>query len=153
MLLSTRADVSYKASKEQEMQIQNIVSFNPQGTTQGIATTAFTDDQKDKAKEIIAQYDMENFSQEDRLSLRKELHAQGLRGDDMREMLKELPSSKEILTEPASIEDIKEANNPKAILMQLVEQKNSGMIEEKDFSSQLAEMKMETIGSVLNLQA
>ncbi len=135
------------------MQIQNMVSFNPQGMTHGTQATAFTDDQKDKAKEIIAQYDMENFSQEDQLSLRKELHAQGLRGQDMKEMLKEIPSPKEIAQEPTSVEDVKEANDPKAVLMQLIEQKESGTIEEKDFSSQLAEMKMETIGSVLNLKA
>ncbi len=146
-------DVSYKASKEQEMQIQSMVSFNPQGTIQGTGATTFTDNQKDKAKEIIAQYDMDNFSQEDKLSLRKELHAQGLRAHDMKEMLKELPTTKELAPEPSSVEDIKEANDPKAVLMQLIEQKESGVIEEKDFTSQLAEMKMETIGSVLNLQA
>ncbi len=135
------------------MQIQNMVSFNPQGMTQGSQATAFTDDQRDKAKEIIAQYDMENFSQEDKLSLRKELHAQGLRAHDMKEMLKELPTSKDIASEPTSVEDIKEANDPKAVLMQLIDQKESGEIEEKDFTSQLAEMKMEVIGSVLNVQA
>ena len=135
------------------MQIQNMVSFNPQGMMHGTQATPFTDDQKDKAKEIIAQYDMENFSQEDRLSLRKELHAQGLRGQDMKEMLKEVPTSKELAQAPSSVEDIKEANDPKAVLMQLIEQKESGVIEDKDFTSQLAEMKMETIGSVLNLQA
>ena len=136
------------------MQVQNLVSFNPQGMTQGTQATPFTDDQKDKAKEIIAQYDMENFSQEDRLSMRKELHAEGLKGKELQEILKkELPAPEESAPPPTSAAEIKEANDPKAVLMQLLEQKESGTIEEKDFSSQLAEMKMEVIGSVLNVQA
>ncbi len=135
------------------MQIQSMVSFNPQGMTHGTQATPFTDDQKDKAKEIIAQYDMENFSQEDRLSMRKELHAEGLKGKELQGMLKELPKAEESAPPPTSSAEVKEANDPKAVLMQLLEQKESGVIEEKDFTSQLAEMKMEVIGSVLNLQA
>ena len=136
------------------MTIQNSVSFNPQGLMQGTQATSFTDDQNDKTKEIIAQYDMENFSQEDRLSVRKELHAQGVKGHEMREVLKELPTPQEALPSVlTSSMEVKEANDPKAILMQLIEQKESGEIEEKDFSSSMAELKMEAIGSVLNLQA
>jgi len=135
------------------MQIQSMVSFNPQGMTSGTQVTGFTDDQTEKAKEIIAQYDMENFSQEDKLSMRKELHAAGLKGKELQEMLKELPQATESTSVESLTAQVQEANNPKAIFMQLLEQKESGVIEEKDFSSQLAEMKMETIGSVLNLQA
>ena len=54
---------------------------------------------------------------------------------------------------PVSSMDVKDATHPKAVLMQLIEQKESGAMEENDFNSQLAEMKMEVIGSVLNLQA
>ena len=136
------------------MTIQSSVSFNPQSLMQGTQATSFTDDQKEKTKEIVAQYDMESFSQEDRLSLRKELHAQGVKGQEMREILKEFPTPKEATPlAPTSSMEVKEANDPKAILMQLMEQKESGEIEEKDFSSSLARMKIETIGSVLNLHA
>jgi len=54
---------------------------------------------------------------------------------------------------PVSSMDVKDATHPKAILMQLIEQQESGEIEEKDFSSSMAELKMESIGSILNLQA
>jgi len=135
------------------MQIQNMPSFNPQGLPQGSQATALTDDQKAKSKEILAQYDMENFSAEDRLSLRKELHAQGIKGKQAQHILKELPKTEESPTEPGSSAEIKEANNPKAVLMQLLEQQKSGEIEDKDFSSQLAEMKIESIGALLNTQA
>ena len=135
------------------MQIQNLPSFNPQGLPHGTQATALTDDQKEKSKEILAQYDMENFSAEDRLSVRKELHAVGVRGQEMQKMLKSLPQPEETAPSPSSSEEIKEANHPKAVLMQLLEQRESGEMEEKDFSSQLAELKIETVGSVLNTQA
>jgi hypothetical protein len=135
------------------MQIQNMPSFDLQGLSQGAQLTALSDNQKEKAKEILAQYDMENFSQEDRLSVRKELHAQGIKGKAMQEMLKELPKAEEEVPLTTSSEEIKEAANPKAVLMQLLQQRESGEMEEKDFSSQLAELKLEAVGSVLNIQA
>jgi len=135
------------------MTIQNSVSFNPQGLMQGTQATAFIDEQEDKTKEILAQYDVENFSKEDRLSLRKELHAQGVKGEEMREILKKFPDTIEQETVPSSMAEIKEATDPKAVLFALLEQKESGLIEEKDFSSQLAELKIESIGAVLNIEA
>jgi len=135
------------------MQVQNMTSFNPQGLIQGTQATSFTDDQQDKAKEIIAQYNVESMSQEDALSMRKELRSAGVSGQKMREMLKDMPKPEESALVPTSSAEVKEASDPKAMLMQLVEQKESGEIEEKDFSSQLAQMKMEVIGSVLNVQA
>jgi hypothetical protein len=133
------------------MQIQNMQSFHPQGLSQGTQSTAFIDDQKEKAKEILAQYDLENFSQEDRLSVRKELHAAGIKGKEMREILQELPKPEEIAPPATSSEEIKKATDPKAVLMQLLEQRESKELQERDFSSQLAELKLEAVGSVLNI--
>ncbi len=141
-----------KQARRDIMQVTQIASFNPQGQMQGTQATALTDDQRDRAQEIIANYDLENFSQEDALSLRKELKAEGINPRQMQKMLKELPSPEQEQT-PQSTEDIKEANNPKAVLMDLLQQKESGVIEEKDFTSSLAEMKIESVGALLNIQA
>ncbi len=135
------------------MQIANMTSFHSQGLMQGTQATALTEDQQNKAQEIIAQYDVDDFSAEDALSMRKELKSAGVHGKNLQEMLKDFPKPEEQKAPPSTTEEIKEANDPKAVLLQLLDQKESGAIAEKDFHSQMAELKQEAIGSVLNTQA